>query len=439
MGLLDQFMNGVSNNSGGLLAAAAQMLQASGDPRRPFGLGQTAGLGMEAFQQHSEAARRRKLEEEQAAQAAEARALQMQSARGQLADQQDARQREQAIRSAFKSSMLSPELQAAQLAGGPTMANAGRISEMPGGLDQKRLVEQLMRIDPAYALKMQKDLAPAQEEFDTKPQVGIGPDGKPFTYLAGKRGTVKKLEDVLPRDPLKFLNLGGKTVGVNEFTGGQGAAFGHTMDPGESARLAQANRHHNDRLNFVRQQPRGQIIQTDQGPMLADPRAGTARPITGPDGQTLGPKMRSLPGQIQKAYLENEGALRKVSDALDAVSAYPQGLGLTNYLGDGIRQRTDPEGVKVRALVADIGSLKIHDRSGAAVTAAETPRLKPFIPAATDDPETVKKKLQLFQVEYQNIQQDIEESYSAENGYKAPSRPGGAPGVSNVVDFGSLK
>lgn len=168
--------------------------------------------------------------------------------------------------------------------------------------------------------------------------------------------------------------------------------------------------------------PRGQIIQTDSGPMLADPRNGTARPVTGPDGASLAPKMKSLPAPIQKALLENDAALRKVGDALAAVEAYPQGLGLTNYLGDGIRQRTDPDGVNVRALVADIGSLKIHDRSGAAVTAAETPRLKPFIPAATDDAATVKKKLRLFEKEYQDIQTDIEQTYTRENGYRAPAR-----------------
>lgn len=192
-----------------------------------------------------------------------------------------------------------------------------------------------------------------------------------------------------------------------------------------------------NRLAFEKEQPRGVIIQSDSGPMLADPRSGTSRAVTGPDGASLAPKMKSLPAPIQKALLENDAALRKVSDALAAVKKYPQGLGLTNYLGDGIRQRTDPEGVDVRALVADIGSLKIHDRSGAAVTAAETPRLKPFIPAATDDPATVEKKLRLFEKEYQDIQDDIEATYTKENGYRAPARgnkggsakpaPGGIP------------
>ena len=35
----------------------------------------------------------------------------------------------------------------------------------------------------------------------------------------------------------------------------------------------------------------------------------------------------------------------------------------------------------------------VHDRSGAAVTISEYPRLKPFIPSATDSPKQVKVKL----------------------------------------------
>jgi hypothetical protein len=45
-------------------------------------------------------------------------------------------------------------------------------------------------------------------------------------------------------------------------------------------------------------------------------------------------------------------------------------------------------------LLANLASLEIRDRSGAAVTAAEFPRLKPFIPEVQDDYETVVYKLE---------------------------------------------
>ena len=128
---------------------------------------------------------------------------------------------------------------------------------------------------------------------------------------------------------------------------------------------------------------------------------------------------RVVPQNIAKAYQENSTALRKIDTALSEVDKYPDAFGLQNLRGDAISQRVDPKGVTARAIVADIGSLKIHDRSGAAVTAAETPRLLPFIPNVNDRPEVVKKKLALFRKEYEAIQNDIGSMYSSEQGYKS--------------------
>jgi hypothetical protein len=78
----------------------------------------------------------------------------------------------------------------------------------------------------------------------------------------------------------------------------------------------------------------------------------------------------------------------------------------------------DPEGTKLRALIADIGSLKIHDRSGAAVTASEFPRLRPFIPTISDDAKTVETKLQNFRAVYEQTLRDTTGYYNADNGFK---------------------
>lgn len=163
-----------------------------------------------------------------------------------------------------------------------------------------------------------------------------------------------------------------------------------------------------------------QVIQTDNGPLLVNKATGETRPVTA-QGEALPARAKEVPASVKKAMFENDAALRKINDAMQAIDAYPSGLGGMNILGDTIRQRTDPEGVKVRALVADIGSLKLHDRSGAAVTAAETPRLKPFIPSATDSPETVKEKLGLFQREYQALQDDMLRAYPAAGAARRPA------------------
>jgi hypothetical protein len=152
--------------------------------------------------------------------------------------------------------------------------------------------------------------------------------------------------------------------------------------------------------------------------------------------KAAGKPPKPLPASQSKAWIENNTSLGKIDDALDALGtdAGKNAFGLWSATPDVILQRTDPKGVDARAKVADIGSLKIHDRSGASVTAAETPRLKPFIPSVHDKPEVIKTKLDNFKREYEMIQQEIQ-NYAEDMNYivpkvrpRTPAAPaGGAP------------
>lgn len=141
------------------------------------------------------------------------------------------------------------------------------------------------------------------------------------------------------------------------------------------------------------------------------------------DPATRGSTLKVVPAKAASGLAENRTSLSKIDRALDLVDKYPKGLGLANKLGDTIRQRTDPNGVDVRAAVADIGSQKLHDRSGASVTVSESPRLMPFIPKVDDTPETAAKKLRMLRYEYESMVNETEQLYSEDNGY----RPVGAP------------
>lgn len=259
-------------------------------------------------------------------------------------------------------------------------------------------------------------------------------DGKRVLANVYDDGRTEQVQGFAPDlEKLHFADSGAGIDGLDQFSGKVVSTIKKTVSPGDALSAATQRRGQDitargqsmtdararDNINLSR----GQIVQTDEGPQLVDVRAGTAHPVIGTDGQPIRPKLKSLPAPIQKALLENDAALRKVDMALKAVSSYPAAFGAKNYLGDTIRQRSDPDGIKPRALVADIGSLKLHDRSGAAVTAAETPRLKPFIPDARDDAETVRQKLELFQQEYQAIQSDINDTYTREQGYREPAQP----------------
>jgi hypothetical protein len=114
----------------------------------------------------------------------------------------------------------------------------------------------------------------------------------------------------------------------------------------------------------------------------------------------VAPPLPQLPASTKEKIAENTAALSKIRTTLDQVKKKPGALGAQNYLPDAINQRLDPGGVEVRAGIADIGSQKIHDRSGAAVTISEAPRLMPFIPQVTDTPKTVQTKLERLEKEY---------------------------------------
>lgn len=138
---------------------------------------------------------------------------------------------------------------------------------------------------------------------------------------------------------------------------------------------------------------------------------------------------KPLPSAQSKSWIENNTAIKNAERALDLVEKNPSAFGIARGLpnalgatvGGAINQRLDPKGVDARAIVADIGSLKIHERSGAAVTAAEFPRLVPFIPLVSDKPETIKTKLRNFIRVYKDIQQEIKD-YAENQNYIVPGK-----------------
>lgn len=133
-----------------------------------------------------------------------------------------------------------------------------------------------------------------------------------------------------------------------------------------------------------------QIVVGPDGKVYRVPVAGPAGQVEGVVGKGTGGAGGST---IKRAVAKNRTQVSVIDEALRGLRQHPGAVGLKNYLPDPIIQRVDPEGVDTRAAVADIGSLKIHDRSGGAVSVSEFPRLAPFIPSAKDTPDAARKKL----------------------------------------------
>ena len=75
-------------------------------------------------------------------------------------------------------------------------------------------------------------------------------------------------------------NLGGttQTLGVDPVTGKASvlSTAANTMTPGEAGRIAVER----ERLAWDKTQPKGQVVQTETGPILVDPRTGVGAPVT---------------------------------------------------------------------------------------------------------------------------------------------------------------
>jgi hypothetical protein len=196
-----------------------------------------------------------------------------------------------------------------------------------------------------------------------------------------------------------------------------------------------------DRLNFDKDAPKGQVVPTDEGVMLVDPRTGAAKPVTS-NGVPVQRPAKEIPATMSKAIIENQQSIAKIRRAMAQIDKNPDALGTRHMIPgmETLSQYTDPEGVEARAGVADIGSFVLHDRSGAAVTASETPRLKPFIPSASDKPEVAKKKLARFLEIYEEEAGLLGQTYGRSQGYRespvleSGTRPAGASSALGPVE-----
>lgn len=212
-------------------------------------------------------------------------------------------------------------------------------------------------------------------------------------------------------------------------------------------RAAEAARHNRVSEGLQRQlaelrgtlTPQPQMVTTPEGVFQVG-RDAKATPVVGPDGPLSGRSPeKALPTAAAQKLFENQQNLRRAEQALALMEGKnvgemkgdPNATGLKGFLPDAVLQRVDPQGTDARAALSDLGSLVIHERSGAAVTAAEFPRLQPFIPKINDDPETVKRKLKRFAQIYRDVTNETASFYK-ESGYKVPdlipSAPNDKPG-----------
>lgn len=368
-----------------LIMGGLAMMQGRGNPMNVIGQG-----GMFAMQDMSQQKllRAKLMEEEQQAQA---RAIAIQKAQ------------------ALQAIMTGAAGAAPQPAGSQrSVVDAPDWKPQVAAVPQKSLPQKLF---DAGFIKEAEEAAKAQGAIhgEAYGDIKVSASGKPY-YMTKQGPRYTEDGSFVPREELHFGDTGDRTnVGFDKYTGqqkSQGVVKGMSLAEKDASSRGWAD------VNLAR----ARFDRGEYSGSVPLPDGGTGAGFITPQGFTQAPgtgvKQPEVPATIKQALAQNDVTLNKIGRALEAVDAYPQAFGAKNVFGDTIRQRTDPEGVDARALVADIGSQKLHDRSGAAVTVSEAPRLVPFVPNVNDKPETIKKKLQLFQQEYAAMHAELSKGYS---------------------------
>lgn len=134
---------------------------------------------------------------------------------------------------------------------------------------------------------------------------------------------------------------------------------------------------------------------------------------------------------------ELRATTRAIDAAMEALDKTPQATGgMMRKIGDIVPsaataismydQNNHPELVPAQAMIANVGSLIIGERSGKAVTVSEFPRLAPFIPLRGDSPEVVRTKLRELKKQIALVVQEM--------GQTAPE----SPSASSDPEFDAL-
>jgi hypothetical protein len=304
-------------------------------------------------------------------------------------------------------------------AGGPTPQNAERV-------DQARAVNprvaQYRQLADLYASKNQMELAAkasaiadkleSGDDYDTTVRVGTGADG-PYNYLVNKRGSERRLgAGVAPDNQVVQLGDRAQVVDKLRTPAGTSLAYGQSPDSKASNAVQWANYGlSKDRLKYDREQAaRGPAGQYDAAlGMIVDTRAGTARPVVGPDGQPLARpdkplsetqgKVTALANQMQEAtkviaeLAEKKFTGKTLSQQVASSLAGSKGVPYTLGTAAIPKMIAGPDAQKYRQAELQWSEAMLRFLTGAAAPDSEVARnADTYFPRPGDTPEVVKQK-----------------------------------------------
>lgn len=167
------------------------------------------------------------------------------------------------------------------------------------------------------------------------------------------------------------------------------------------------------RLALDQAAPKGQIVQSDNGPILVDPRTGTGKAVTGPDGQQLAGVSKPLNENQSKALLFGS-RMRDADKILGTLAKEGTTTSIpgsrTPILGGAISALSSDNRQMLDQAKRDFMTAVLRRESGAAISTGEFDTAdKQYFPQPGDGPKVKQQKSRNRQLAIQGILNEVPE------------------------------
>ena len=407
----------------GLMAAAMQLLAASGPSRTPIGLGQAIGQAYGAGQQGYTAAQQNLLQS-------------------------------MTIKQKMEEAKATKDMQAKA---------AGFLSQpAPEGVDPKEFkAQQYMRLADVYAASnpeqaskffdMAQKLMPVRPKVSGPPIEVTGPDGKPILVQQNEYGDYTTLQGFGPKRKVVLQNVDGVMTAIDESALKGGEAFGTGVSKVQQAQIdidKAKLKIEQEQLGLARQRlglsqqefDRGSYerVQNEDGVFYVSRIPGKpAIPILGPGGTPLkGAAAGGKPTESEQnaaGFAQRMERVTGIIDALPTTATPGMGsaiAGAIPFVG-GVAQRgiQSADTQRYQQAANDWIRAKLRKESGAAIGKDEMEsEYKTYFPQVGDSPEVIAQKADARRVATEAMKISAGKSYRPFEP-TAPVTPaaGGAP------------
>jgi hypothetical protein len=224
-----------------------------------------------------------------------------------------------------------------------------------------------------------------------------------------------------------------------------GVSLGINMSPDARASNALGWANHSlskQRLAMDASAPKGQVVETPNGFVLVDPREGTSRAITGPDGQALRGKGtdRNLTDAQAKANLfgsrmkESDRILQSLEGkyfpaAVNAKMAAQETPGIGGVAGYVGNLALSKEGQQAEQAQRDFVNAVLRRESGAVISPQEFANAqKQYFPQPGDSKEVLAQKRRNRTIAIEGLMAEVPEGRRGVPSLTNPGNTGGATG-----------